>query len=147
MTREQRLRLLAVAGVIALVAFIVLRDTGSEDEAPTTAPTVASTQAATTPAATTTAPADRPTPRRVAPPAPLLVAGRVAEIRVRKGETVRLRARSEEAEEVHVHGYDISKDVPAGGEVSMQFEASAEGIFAIEFEHSGTLIAELEVRP
>lgn len=150
MTRQQRVSLLGVAALIALVAFILLRGAGSDDTNATVAPAgPEATASAPAPAATKSTARRAPPPRRAArPPAPLLVAGSVAEIRVRKGETVRLRARSEAAEELHVHGYDEFAELPAGGRVvAMQFRADAEGIFEIEFEHSRTLVAELEVRP
>jgi hypothetical protein len=78
---------------------------------------------------------------------PLLTAGKVAGIHVKKGDTVRFRIRSAGAEEVHVHGYDIKKDVAAGKVASMSFKATIDGIFVIEFEHSGTQIASLRVDP
>src|SRR5215204_5350500 len=36
-----------------------------------------------------------------------------------EGEQIRFRVRSDRSEEVHVHGYDIAKDVPAGGQASV----------------------------
>lgn len=63
------------------------------------------------------------------------------------GDTVRLRLRSDVAEEDHIHGYDEYVDVPAGGTATARFEADAEGIFEIESHGSGELLAKLEVRP
>jgi len=64
-----------------------------------------------------------------------------------EGEQIRFRVRSDRSEEVHVHGYDIAKDVPAGGQASFDFAAEIEGIFEVELENTGTQIAELEVTP
>ena len=41
---------------------------------------------------------------------------------------------SDVADEIHVHGYDLKKDVPAGGSVRFSFPASIEGVFEIELE-------------
>jgi hypothetical protein len=46
-----------------------------------------------------------------------------------------------------VHGYDLMKDVTAGGSVSFSFTASIEGRFEVELENAGTQIAELQVDP
>jgi hypothetical protein len=67
----------------------------------------------------------------------------VTKIRANKGDTVRFRARSNEPEEIHDHGYDLSQDVTPGKTARMVFKADIE----IEFEHSATPIAELRVDP
>ena len=64
-----------------------------------------------------------------------------------QGETVRFAARSPSDDEIHVHGYDRSKDAPAGRTVRMSFKATITGIFEIEFEHAGRPIGELKVEP
>jgi hypothetical protein len=63
------------------------------------------------------------------------------------GEQVRFDVRSDVADEVHVHGYDLMKDVPAGGSVSFSFPAEIEGIFEVELEGRKEQIAELRVNP
>jgi hypothetical protein len=60
---------------------------------------------------------------------------------------VRFRVRHGEAEEVHVHGYDIKKDLAANETANVSFEASIPGIFEIELEHSGTPLGRLKVEP
>ena len=60
---------------------------------------------------------------------------------------MRFRVRSDEAEEVHVHGYDLMKDLEPGETATMAFKATITGIFEIEFEHSAEQIAELRVDP
>jgi len=64
-----------------------------------------------------------------------------------KGEEIRFRVRSDVAEEVHVHGYDISEDVKAGDTASFDFAADIDGVFEVELEHSVVQIAELRVNP
>ena len=51
------------------------------------------------------------------------------------------------ADEIHVHGYDLKKDVTAGGSVEFDFTATIEGRFEVELENAGTQIAMLEVDP
>jgi hypothetical protein len=63
------------------------------------------------------------------------------------GEEVRFRVSSDEAEEIHVHGYDIAKDVPAGGTIEFDFPAELEGIYEAELEGQGVQIAELRINP
>ncbi|HEY5943309.1 MAG TPA: hypothetical protein VIT89_10680 [Solirubrobacterales bacterium] len=63
------------------------------------------------------------------------------------GEQIRFRISSDAAEEIHVHGYDISQDVPAGGVVEFDFPAELEGIYEAELEELGVQIAELRVNP
>jgi hypothetical protein len=149
MSRSQRLAFLVIAAVIAIVAAVGLTAGGDADEQQASQPA----SETSTPTATNTPddprdePESTPTPTPTPPPPPLLRAGRVEELRVDQGETVRFRARSDEAEEIHVHGYDLTKDVDAGQTVTMSFKADLTGIFEIEFEHAGEEIAQLRVDP
>jgi hypothetical protein len=142
MSRAQRLTFLGIAVVIAIVAVIVLADS-SEDSAPPPATNAdATATAAGTPAGTAT-PTPTPTPE---PPA-LLTGGKVTKLKFTEGDTVRFRARSDVPEEVHIHGYDIAKDLPANKAITVSFKATITGIFEIEFEHAKQQIAELRVDP
>jgi hypothetical protein len=73
--------------------------------------------------------------------------GGVAEIAVGAGEDVRFNVSSDQAEEIHVHGYDLAQNVPAGGTVEFDFPAELEGIYEVELEKLGVQIAELRVEP
>jgi plastocyanin len=73
--------------------------------------------------------------------------GGVAQIRVKKGDPVKFTVQSDKAEEVHVHGYNFHKDVPAGGTASFDFPAKIDGAFEIELEEPGVQIANLQVTP
>lgn len=73
--------------------------------------------------------------------------GGVADISVRKDETVRLVVSSDERDEVHVHGYDRSEEVRPGKPARMRFRADIEGVYEVELENGGIEIAKLEVRP
>jgi hypothetical protein len=73
--------------------------------------------------------------------------GGVQELEYSAGEEIRFRVRSDVADEVHVHGYDVMEDVAAGGSVSFDFPAEIEGIFEVELEEKQEQIAELRVNP
>jgi hypothetical protein len=90
------------------------------------------------------------TPTRTSKPkpqVPTLRAGKVTKLRFKEGDTIRFRVRSDKPEEVHVHGYDIKKDITPDKPVTFSFRATITGIFEVEFEQSGEQIAELRVDP
>ena len=133
MPRGQRIAFLAIAAVIAVAAVAVALAAGGDDgEEP----------GGTTARTTETAAARKPRPKP-----PLLTANSGKTVRANKGEVVRFRARSKTAEQLHVHGYDILRALPAGRTVTVRFRASLEGIYEIELEGSHTPVGELEVRP
>ncbi len=63
------------------------------------------------------------------------------------GEHVEFKVKSNTATEVHVHGYEIEKKVPAGGTVTVSFPAELEGIYEVEVHPAEEQIAELRVNP
>jgi hypothetical protein len=73
--------------------------------------------------------------------------GGVQTLEFSAGEEVRFRVSSDAAEEIHVHGYDIAKEVPAGGTIEFDFPAELEGIYEAELEELGVQIAELRINP
>jgi hypothetical protein len=73
--------------------------------------------------------------------------GGIQELEFSAGEQIRFRVSSDTAEEIHVHGYDIAKDVPAGGTVEFDFPAELEGIYEAELEELGVQIVELRINP
>lgn len=73
--------------------------------------------------------------------------GGVAELEYEAGDQVRFRVRSDAPDELHVHGYDIERELPAGRTVAVAFPASIEGIFEAELHESDTQIAELRIEP
>lgn len=73
--------------------------------------------------------------------------GGIQKLNYRKGDQIRFRVSSNVADEIHVHGYDFHKDVPAGGSATFSFPAKIEGVFVVEQENQGEQIAELRVRP
>ncbi|HEX6665080.1 MAG TPA: hypothetical protein VF081_00615 [Solirubrobacterales bacterium] len=73
--------------------------------------------------------------------------GGIAQLTYNKGEQVRFKVDSDVSDEVHMHGYDIMKDVKAGGSVSFDFPATIEGVFEAELEGRKEQILELTVNP
>jgi hypothetical protein len=132
---------------IAVVLLVVLKDDGDDKSGDTTTATTA--QPVKPPPGAQPADTDEP----AASPVTAIVikdgkpVGGVAEISVDEGETVRFKVSSPVADEVHVHGYDIEKEVPAGGTAVFAFPADIEGIFEVELHHSEEQIAELRVNP
>ena len=53
----------------------------------------------------------------------------------------------ERSDEAHLHGYDLSAELQPGVPATLTFTASIPGIFELELEDDGTLIAEIEVAP
>lgn len=63
------------------------------------------------------------------------------------GEQVEFKVMSNTATEVHVHGYEIEKEVPADGTATVSFPAELEGIYDVEVHPAEDQIAELRVNP
>jgi plastocyanin len=53
-------------------------------------------------------------------------------VEVATGDHVHISVTSDHADEVHVHGYDIEKEVSAGGTVTIDFTADIPGQFEVE---------------
>jgi hypothetical protein len=143
MSRNQRLMYLAIAAVIAIGAIVVLAGNAGRGDEEAVAPSATATSTATpgSQESATPAPASTPEP-------PVLRPGRDQEIDVVQGDVVRFRVRVDEADELHVHGYDIQRELPAGKTVSVSFKATITGIFEIELHHAQPpLLAKLKVQP
>src|SRR6201987_1999385 len=69
--------------------------------------------------------------------------GGIRDLTYNEGERVRFKVESDVSDEVHVHGYDIMKDVKAGGSVSFDFPATIEGVFEAELEGRQEQVLEL----
>jgi hypothetical protein len=147
LSRNQRFTLLGIAVVILVVAFVVARS-GGNDNSKSTSDT--STQAAsggsddngsggaTSPAkpavATVTVKNGKPV-------------GGIKRLTFKHNDQLVFVVKSDVADEVHFHGYDIGKDVEAGGSVKFNTKANIEGRFEVELENRKEQIAEVEVTP
>lgn len=153
MSPRARIAIVAVAAVALVIAFFGARSSEEQDDPP--AGTTATTQATSAPSATTQteAEAEEPTATTEAPAIETIriedgkPVGGVAELEFGKGDRVRFRVRSDAAGHVHVHGYDILRDLKPGGQITFDFEADIDGRFEVELEDTQTQIARLDVTP
>jgi hypothetical protein len=140
---------LGLAGGAILVAlFLVLRPS-DDDEEPTTAATTgtATTTTATTTRATTTKPRPAgPTTIRIVVRGGRVVGG-LRRARLDRGERAVLVVRADVSDHVHLHGYDIMRDVAPGRPARLRFRATIPGRFEVELEDRRLQIAQLEVQP
>jgi hypothetical protein len=152
---------LIAAGLGLIVSLFVALRSNDDEGSPATTATVATTVETATeaPPPTEAPPAETteaPPPATTAPAGPVelsytvvggLPEGGIARDTVDLDSDVVVTVTSDVADEVHVHGYDLSADVAPGAPATIRFEANAPGRFEIELEHTGVQIAELEVRP
>jgi hypothetical protein len=152
MSRSQRLTFLAIAAVIAVVAVVVLAggssDSGDERAAaPTQTPTPTPESEGMAEESEAT-PTPTPSPTRTPDPVVVLRPGTKKTVEAKQGERVRFRIRSPEAEEMHLHGYDVYRDLPAGKTVTVTLDdPQLTGIYEIELHNSGEEIGSLRVEP
>ncbi len=133
---------LAVACVLAAVA---LAGCGSDDgESASSTDTTMSETTSTT--ETTATEAEEPTVVRIT-----IVDGQpqggIVRATVDKNDQVVLVVTSDVADEIHLHGYDVMRDVEAGGTVQLPFKATIPGRFEAELESRGVQIADITVEP
>jgi hypothetical protein len=69
------------------------------------------------------------------------------EVEVEEGDSVTLRLSSEEPLEVHIHGYDLEREVAPGKPATLSFEADLTGRFEIENHESEEVLGVLLVQP
>jgi FtsP/CotA-like multicopper oxidase with cupredoxin domain len=67
-------------------------------------------------------------------------------VEVDRGTTVQLTVTSDTDDSLHVHGFDIEGDLPAGEPATFTFEADEDGLFEIETHGSHLLLTQLVVR-
>jgi hypothetical protein len=132
------------AVAVAVVVFLLLRPDG-EEEAETVPATTETEPGTTTPPATTTAPAE--------PDVILIVfrggrvPGGVQTYSFAEGDRIWLVVRSDVADHVHIHGFDLFTDVAPGRPATFDFRADLTGSFDIELEDRHVPLAELRVQP
>jgi len=122
MTTRTRLALVSLALVVAIVAFVL-----------------ANSSSTSTKSAQGTAVQIRVEGAKVV--------GGVQRILAKKDGRVRFSVTSDRADEIHVHGYDLKRDIPAGGTVRFDFPARIDDLFVVELEHENQPIGALKVEP
>jgi ABC-type glycerol-3-phosphate transport system substrate-binding protein len=144
--KEETLRKLMLACACMLAA-TALAGCGSDDSSSASS-TDSTTEETTTTAETETTTTEAATPTVVSI---VIVDGvpkdGIVRESVDKGDRVVLVVKSDVADEIHVHGYDIMRDVTAGGTARLPFTATLPGVFEVELEDHGVQIAELTVNP
>jgi hypothetical protein len=142
MTRRPTL-ILAALGAAALLA-----GCGGSDEAQQTT-TTETTETTQTTETTETTPTETEAPDpitivriRVRGGVPV---GGIARPKVGKNERVAFVVTSDVSDHVHVHGYDLFKDVRPGVPARIAFRANVPGRFEVELEDRRVPIAELTV--
>src|SRR4051794_7974586 len=117
MSQRTRLGVIVAAVAVAVAGVVIASSSGGKSSKP---------RKVTPPPGTVSGAPAPPTP----PPVPKVVirngrpVGGIRTIKVSKGDRVRFTVESDVADEVHVHGYDLHKDVPKGGTVNFAFPAS-----------------------
>jgi len=139
--------LIAAAGIVlAVVLFLVLRPDGGDDSASPPPPP----NPPTTPTTVSTQPAPPPTPPAIVQ-IPIVAqggkpVGGIKRVTVAKDRVVVLVVRSDVADEVHLHGYNVMRDVEPGTPARLRFRATILGQFEAELEQRGLQIANITVR-
>jgi len=134
------------AAIALLVGGFALASCGGDDNGDASATTATETTTTEPTTTTTTEPeVEKPTVVRIvvvngAPE------GGIVRKSVDKGDRVVFAVTSDVADEVHLHGYDISRDVKAGRTVRIAFRATLPGRFEVELEGRGIQIGDLTVQ-
>ena len=142
-----RRRLVTFAAVLGLlVGGFALASCGGDDGDAAATDTTTTTETTTTETTTTetTPPPAGPTEIRIVVVNGAPKGGIVRE-NVEKGDRVVLIVRSDVADHVHLHGYDIKRDVAPGQPARLPFKATIPGRFEVELEDRGVPIADISV--
>jgi hypothetical protein len=156
-----KLALGAAAVIVAVVLFVVLRPDGDDEEEATPTPATETVPTATeattaeeatteetTEEATTTEPAAPPPPQQISVRFEGgEVVGGVKVVDVDRNRQVVLVVRSDVADHVHVHGYDLLSDVVPGVPARIRFRAADVGRFEVELEDRALPLVDLRVNP
>jgi hypothetical protein len=145
-----RLLIAAAAVAAALILFVVLSPDDGEDNSASTIPTTTET------VTTFTEPSVPPPPRPPAPPPPARVritvrdgtpVGGVRRVTVGKGRRVILIVTSDVSDHVHLHGYNIMRDVGPGMPAQISFRATIVGTVEAELEDRRVPLARITTQP
>lgn len=140
-----RLLVLIAGAAVAVTLFFVLRgadENGAAPPVPLPPPP---------PATTETIPGPPPPP-----PQPRAVVVRInvrggraplERVTVRRGQQVVLVVTSDVSDHIHLHGYNVLRDVAPGKPARLAFRATIPGRFDVELEDRHVQIADVTVRP
>jgi hypothetical protein len=142
-----RLLIVAATVVVAAVLFVLLRP--DDDDS-------AATPTTTQPATTTEREPTVPPPRPPAPPPPAQVritvrdgrpVGGVRRVTVGRGRRVVLIVTADVTDHVHLHGYDVMRDVAPGRPARLAFRATIVGTVEVELEDRHIPLATVTAQP
>lgn len=143
--RSAGLAVTGLAVVAAVVLFIVL--SGGDDDSSDTTVAQTTTSTSTDANGSTT----QTTTTQANPEVVTIVikdgqpVDGVQDLEFQEGDDIRFRVESDADWGIHLHGYDIEKEVKAGGSVEYDVPATIPGVFELEIEDTATPIAELTV--
>jgi hypothetical protein len=150
----RRLPAVLLAAAALLLGGFALASCGGDDDAGTTESTPTQTTLPTTTDTTTTTTTTTQTTTEVEQPTIVRVRvvggvpkGGIVRKTVEKSDRVVIVVTSDVADEVHLHGYDLMRNVAAGGTTRIRFKATLPGRFEVELEDRGVQIADLTVEP
>jgi hypothetical protein len=147
---SRRRTAVAVSALALFGAGVLLASCGGDEngEVATTDTTTTETTTTDTTTETTTTPPPPPNPTMirvvVVNGAPK---GGIVRETVDKGDRVVLVVRSDVSDHVHLHGYDIMRDVSPGRTARLPFRATIPGRFEVELEDLAVQIADITVQP
>jgi hypothetical protein len=147
-----RILIAAAAVVVAVVGlFLVFRPDDDSGSASSGTTTTTATQN-TTP--TTSVPPPPPPPPQPPPPAQVRIVvrggqpvGGVRSVTVAKDRRVVLTVTSDVTDHVHLHGYNIMRDVGPGQPARIAFRATIVGTVEAELEDRGVPLARIVTQP
>lgn len=149
--RPRSILLLVAAVILAASLFVILRPTDDEE---TASPGTTAQATTTQETGTTSQPTPPPPPPGPPPPArvPITIrdgvpVGGPGRVTVAKGRRVVLVVTSDVADHVHLHGYDIMRDVAPGQPAQISFRATIVGTVEAELEDRGVQIATITTKP
>jgi hypothetical protein len=139
-----------VAVAAAVVLFVVLQD-DNEDDGVTPIPTTTAVEQQGGEDGGSQGGGEAQEPDEPAPPTIVLQDGQpvggTQDLEFAQGDRIRFVVESDTADEIHLHGYNLTKNVAAGGKVTFDVPATIEGVFEAESHHSGAHLAEITVTP
>ena len=134
--------LIGVGLLVVIAAIFLIVGGGDDDDSTTTASTAGSTTESPAGDSTTV---DSEVPTIVIKDGQPV--GGVQELSFTQGDDIQFIVDSDVSDEVHFHGYDVGKDVEAGGTVEFDVPATIAGVFEVELEERVVPIAEITVNP
>lgn len=145
--RAQRTRAhVAAVGVVTAVA-LALTGCGDQPDAGPTAQDSQTHREEPSPRSTDSRPAPT-SPTTVDVPSFVVTGGQVegpAQVTASVGEEVVFTVTADTADEVHVHGYDLTVPAEPGRPATVRFQADVPGIFEVELEASHLPLTQLRV--